>query len=192
MKTMAKTKIVTEREESEALAKMAKPLIAKLCPNLKNAVIVYVMQTRQNDETGKVVEPKVGECMGKCQAAGTWDRLLYHWDFRITINGNHWAKLDAHQKKALVYHELCHCFMRNGKPSLQKHEFEGFVSELRHFGAWAADLEAVQEVLSPQLSLVEDGEDGEGAVAGATGETPKVATSSQKDGVDSAAMWGTP
>ena len=152
----AKPKIETVREESDELARMANTLINKLCPNLKSAVIVYVMKTRQNDD-GKAVAPKVGEKMGSARAAGVWDRMLYHWDFRIEISGNHWEKLDVEQRKALLYHELCHCFMDNSRPRMQKHEFEGFLSELKHFGAWAGDLQAVQEVLQPQLELV--GED---------------------------------
>lgn len=148
----------TIRVKSEELEAIGDNLIADLSPNLTNANIEWIMETRQYQDTAKPAVTKTGEKMGSAKKAGPIDRMLHRWDFRITISGNWWAVLSDEQKKALVYHELCHCYMKDGKPTLVKHEFEGFLSELRHCGAWAADLKAVQEILAPQLKLVEDEE----------------------------------
>ena len=77
----------------------------------------------------------------------------------ILISGNWWEKLNPQQCRALLFHQLCHCFMNEGKPRLQRHEFDGFLSELRHFGPWASPLKEAQTALLQQSLEFADGAD---------------------------------
>lgn len=152
-----KTKIVTYTEPDELLAEIGEELIAKHFPFLKDARIDYLMRTRENEGTDKVVEPRVGEAMGSAKAAGAVDRLLHNWDFRIIVSGNCWAKLNDHDRRALLYHQLCHCDMHEGRPRLTRPDFDGFLSELTHFGTWAKPLKDMQEAfLQSQLDFADE------------------------------------
>jgi len=156
---MPKTKITTEREVSDELRNIGQDLIGEFCPTLRDASIVFLMQTRINDDTGKAVLPRVNEKYGTARAMSLFHRMLHHEDFWIIISGNWWAKLDDRQKRAMLYRHLCACDMHNGKPILQKPDFVGYQSEIKHFGAWSAELGAAQEILAPQLSLEYLGEE---------------------------------
>jgi len=146
-----KTKIVTYTEPDELLAEIGEELIAKHFPFLKGARILYLMRTRENEGTDKVIEPRLNEVMGSAKAASMIDLVeAGHWHFRIIVSGNWSAKLNPQQCSALLFHQLCHCFMAEGKPRLQRHEFDGFLSELRHFGPWASPLKEAQAALLQQ------------------------------------------
>lgn len=153
-----RTKISTTTERSEALAAVAKDIIADHMRLLADAKFEFLMKTRQNDDTGKTVLPRVGETMGKVSKAGAIDRLLHHYDFRVMVNGNWWAELNDKQKRALTFHLLCHCEMAGGKPLMNKHDFEGFVTELEHFGAWVKELAQIRSQLLQQPLQFEERE----------------------------------
>jgi len=156
-----KSKIFTQTLKDDLLAEIGEELIEARFANLKDAKIDYLMKTRRNEATDKTVEPRVGEAMGSAKAASALDRMLHHWDFRLLVSGNWWAKLNAQQRRALLFHQLCHCFMAEGKPRLQRHEFDGFLSELRHFGPWASPLKEAQAALLQQSLEFAEEADGE-------------------------------
>jgi hypothetical protein len=157
-----KSKIVTHTLKDDLLAEIGEELIEAHFANLKGARILYLMKTRENEATDKVVEPRIGEAMGSAKAASMIDLVeAGHWHFRILVSGNWWEKLNAQQRRALLFHQLCHCFMAEGKPRLQGHEFDGFLSELRHFGPWASPLKAAQAALLQQSLEFAEEADGE-------------------------------
>lgn len=150
---MAKTKISTEREVSDELRLIGQDLIAEMFPNLKNASIVYIMQTRINEDSGLAVAPRVAEKYGTVRAMSFLHRMLHHEDFWVVISGNWWARLDDHKKRGMLCRHLCSCDMHRGKPTIAKPDFVGYVVEVKHFGPWSEELTDAQSVLNPQLAM---------------------------------------
>ncbi len=77
-------------------------------------------------------------------------RAFVDGDFLIEICSQSWASLDEIGREALIFHELCHCSIKE-KDDKQTggtkfvlgtlpHEFEGFCDEYSFFGNWAGDL----------------------------------------------------
>lgn len=60
MRRQKKTVVETIREKNEDLKAIGGALIEDLVPNLKNAQIEWVMQTRQHHDMGLIVPPKTG------------------------------------------------------------------------------------------------------------------------------------
>lgn len=68
--------------------------------------------------------------------------------FVIEIAEDTWATLDAHEKKALVDHELCHCGMvikmRDGEEievlTIIPHDIEEFRAVVERHGLWSQDM----------------------------------------------------
>ena len=47
-----------------------------------------------------------------------------------------WKKLTPEQRVALVEHELCHCTVKEGKPSMRGHDHEEFIGIIKIHGLW--------------------------------------------------------
>lgn len=91
--------------------------------------------------------------LGRCRKRGDLDRELDKFDFVILLNKEAWATLDETQKKALVFHELCHAQIvidADGNPKqddrdrivcrIRKHDVEEFRAVTDKFGLWTQDL----------------------------------------------------
>ena len=94
--------------------------------------------------------------LGKTQAATGLVGYFSECAFVIWIAADHCqeASFSDQQFQALLFHELCHISYdpEDGKLSLQGHDFEGFVSELRAYGAWDLTLKTMVSQ-AQQLSL---------------------------------------
>jgi len=156
-----KPKVFSDIEQAEDVAEIAGELIGKHFPGLKDASIEYLYVVRTNED-GTIVPPRVQDVanLGKAQCASAVDQKVRHLHFRLTMNRNWWEdpKVTAKQRKAAVYHQLCHFWLVEGKPKMVKHDFDGFLSELEHFGPWHTTLRMADEKLHPvqeKLALAE-------------------------------------
>lgn len=118
---------------------------------LHNARIAFLWKKDGGTSGRKVV-------FGKTTKANAVIRHFAEVDFVIWLGANHCRDyaLSNWQLEALVYHELLHCDIDNkGKFIVSPHEFEGFLAELRNYGAWLPDLEAAASAFS-QMPLFGD------------------------------------
>ena len=88
--------------------------------------------------------------------------LLKHYsnsDFIIWLAADHCRNAGYNRKQieALVFHELQHVGTDEDEdsgatsPVLVAHDFEGFVSEIREYGMWDADAQAIGRAFQPHL-----------------------------------------
>jgi len=105
----------------------------------------------QREGTGK------REILGKCRVASGLLGLFSKADWVVTLAADnvHGSRFTEHQVKALIYHELKHCALvgEAEKPGIANHDLEMFTDELRHFGAWAADIQHARHAFR-QLELM--------------------------------------
>lgn len=147
-----KPKIKTAYYPGDEVRDIAEELIPEHHGNLRDACIEYIFQTRE-DENSVIQPPRVQDAVrwGRVGAANVIDQRLRHLHFRVVMNGNWWEKASPEQREAAVHHLLCHCWLKEGKPVIQQHEFAGFVSEIRHYGAWSKELAAFEQEMSQQV-----------------------------------------
>ena len=71
-----------------------------------------------------------------------WKPLLkQELDFVIWFAYDTWFDvLDDTQRKALVDHELCHCWYEDGKASMRPHDIEEFNDIIERHGNWRSSL----------------------------------------------------
>ena len=112
--------------------------------------------------------PRAGEGFGNGEA--TPGKLLVDEFFLITINQHFWRTRSTtdHQRRALVDHELTHCWSeeqvdKDGQPtgkillSLLPHDLEEFHTIAERYGAWEPALETFAKALkNGQPSLFDD------------------------------------
>ncbi len=98
--------------------------------------------------------------LGKCVKATGLVKHFSGEDFIVWLAADHLAlaKLTRFQVEALVWHELCHAeIVENDKgeeiAKVRAHDFEGFRSEIEHYGFWRADIEIMAPVFQMHLDL---------------------------------------
>ncbi len=63
------------------------------------------------------------------------------FDFVVMVSEPRWERLDDKQKRATVFHALSHAGQDdNGRWRIEKHDFAGFLSEVKRFGLWTERL----------------------------------------------------
>ena len=146
-----KPKVKTAYYPAEDVQKIAETLIPECHGTLRDACIEYVFRTRE-DENQVIQPPRVQDARewGRASAANIVDQRLHHLHFRVVVNGNWWEAATAEQRRAAAYHLLCHCWLNEGRPQLVPHDFEGFKSEVDHFGPWSKDLAAFEASLKQE------------------------------------------
>ena len=98
--------------------------------------------------------------LGQTQRAGGLVRFFAETEFVIWVAADHCRTLEVtrQQLEALLFHELCHIAWdpQRGRRMLVGHDFQGFLAEVKEYGAWISDLEAVAKVMQ-QLPLFKHG-----------------------------------
>lgn len=156
------------------VANMAKKIINEFHPQLEETPIVFFFEDKGKRKGGKnvlgyarLLTESDRSFLAALQASGSLELddscslpmilidcepkkdgefRLFPEGFAITIHLEAWCKLLASQKKALVDHELCHCFMEfdeNNEPklSMRGHDIEEFADIVARHGLWKQDLE---------------------------------------------------
>lgn len=126
--------------------KIADKLIDKYHGNLREAKIVYLFRDKPIKSKGKIELGKATKVSGKYNA-------VTGADFLIEIAEPQFCDMEQEKQKALIDHELSHCFIDiEGNRSILNHDFEGFNSVLKRYGFWHNDLQLMKKNLQ-QMKL---------------------------------------
>lgn len=155
-------------EAPERLINIAKELIEKYHQDLVEARIGFVMRSEAQESNGKYVAGKAAK-ISKKYAPLLSDQDL---DFIIWIAKDVWDRSGSDKARALVDHELCHCYMLGDEPKLRHHDFEDFGVIIDRYGLWTIDLmhlkptfeKAIQQVTQIDMFESKDGKPIEGGM----------------------------
>ena len=106
----------------------------------RNAKIVYLFNVSEK-----------ASCAGQIQSpGGTW-KFLSNYNYVLWVHKPTWNTLNENQRKALVYHELCHIShtaKKDGsvKFKLKKHDLEEFLDVVKSFGFWTPVLKELEKI----------------------------------------------
>lgn len=149
--TFQKTAEFSEAPEVEQLA-------AKIIPqyhdHLKTAKIRYLFSSKAMKKQGRVIA-------GKAQTAAALVGYFGRCDFVVTISLFEWSTMDLATKRALVDHELCHCFFKVNEKSgertwtIRAHDVEEFNQIVERHRLWSPDVQNFATVMQ-QMGLFED------------------------------------
>lgn len=117
--------------------------------HLATAHFVVLWKRSGGQKAGKVT-------LGQTQRTGGLTKFFAETEFVIWLAADHCRTLEVtrRQLEALCFHELCHVAWDpvKGRRMLVGHDFQGFIAEVKEYGAWMADLEAAAKVMQ-QLPL---------------------------------------
>jgi predicted metallopeptidase len=135
-----------EYKYAEEVEEIAQKLIKEYHQHLRDAHMCYFFRKPAAKSAGQVVPGRASKVSGKYKA-------MTGYDFVIEISESHFNEMNENKKKALIDHELSHCYIDlEGNIKTINHDFEGFNGVLRRHGFWAGDLEAMGET-AQQLKL---------------------------------------
>lgn len=112
-------------------------------------IISYYWRDKGGTSQGKSV-------LGKCVKLSGLAKVGIGGDFVIWLAADTVRErgLTAWQLEAAIYHELLHVGWDDDadKPGVESHQFEGFLAELREYGAWHEDLASMTATQLPLFS----------------------------------------
>lgn len=73
--------------------------------------------------------------------------------FVMEISEFAWGRMEPHQRRALVDHELCHMILDEDKLVIAPHDIEEFAVIVARHGIWSPDVKTFADVVSDQLKL---------------------------------------
>ena len=129
---------------------LAEELIALYHESLANAKIALIFRDEAPVTDGRAT---LGKAM---KVSPQWKPLLKDQttDFVIWLAYDRWEHLDNKQKRALLDHELCHCFLdHEGRAKIRGHDIEEFAVIIQRHGAWNDSIKLVQRAINRQLPL---------------------------------------
>ncbi|MCL6479322.1 MAG: hypothetical protein K6T65_13095 [Peptococcaceae bacterium] len=115
--------------------RLAKQLINECHSHLTEANIMYLFRDGPWSSQDRTTWGKAVKVSGR-------DKFIHEYDFLIIINKEIWTILTEDQRKALVDHELMHCYLsdydKEGNPvwSIRGHDLEDFAAVVRRHGMW--------------------------------------------------------
>lgn len=125
---------VVFRECGEEVYTLMHELINEYHLNLRNAKIKCLFYDKARKHGGKVV-------LGTAESVSPKFNYLTDIDFIISIYVGAWEVMAEQEKKALLDHELSHCFIgedKQGNPVYKTvpHDFEEFKDIIERYGFW--------------------------------------------------------
>jgi len=139
---------ISFRECGEEVYTLMNELINEYHLNLRNVKIKCLFYNKPRKRCGKII-------LGTAEAVSPKFNYLTNIDFIISIYENTWDTMAEQEKKALIDHELCHCFVgedKHGNPVYKTipHDFEEFKEIIERYGLWqdnicVDDIEDVEE-----------------------------------------------
>lgn len=130
-----------------AVLKMGQELIRQHHEPLLDAHIGILFRSEAPKTNGK-------RTLGKASKVGEqWKPLLkQELDFVIWLAQDVWNDELTHaQRRALLDHELCHCYMSKDGPKMRPHDVEEFACIIERHGLWHPDLERVAWAMQQHL-----------------------------------------
>lgn len=131
-------KVPLQFDYAETVEELAKPLIAQYHTHLVNASIAFIYRNKPMKSKGRII-------FATARACGQFMKDLLkisggkEYDFVITVNYEEWGKLTDEQKRAVIDHELCHCWVDeddagNVKYTLLPHSLQEFSEVVDRYG----------------------------------------------------------
>jgi hypothetical protein len=115
---------------SDDVIETAQGLIEQYHPWLKEARIGFLFREEAPVSNGRIT-------FGKAKKVSDQDKTLLDLDFIIWLAEDEFSRMTGSQRRALIDHELCHCYMDNdGKITMRKHDVEEFHCILERHGFW--------------------------------------------------------
>jgi hypothetical protein len=136
--------------EAPELKKIGEFLIDKYLgdfDHLVDANIVYLWKEKGGDSGGKAT-------LGKCvRPTGLAAHFAAGEDIASRVHYVIWAAADhlrlnranVRTIHALIFHELLHTHLEDGKLIVRSHQFEGFAREIEEFGMWTNSIKRIAE-----------------------------------------------
>lgn len=121
---------------SDFVIEIAQELIDLYHPTLQDARIAFLFREEAPMSNGKATLGKAAKVNAQ------WKPLLQEeFDFVIWFAHDRWELLDRRQRRALVDHELCHCRLVDGEPTIVAHDIEEFNVIIQRHGEWLPDMQ---------------------------------------------------
>lgn len=128
----------------ESVIELAGSLIDQYHPSLKAARIGFLFRSPVSKSQGREVWGQAEKVTAKWQAL-----LPEPLDFIIWLAADIWLDvLDDRQRKALLDHELCHCFWDGEKAHIHGHDIEEFTVIIERHGLWNSAAERMAQATS--------------------------------------------
>jgi hypothetical protein len=151
----------TTFELAPEVERIGKQIVEKHHPHLRGVRIEYVFRAKAEKRHGKRVGGTAKKVTGvnallATPGAESSEDLAF---FLVTIAKDIWDYLDPDHKRALVDHELEHCYVEidedgDAKLSIRGHDIEEFASIIGRHGFWSNDLEVfVTSLPAEQLQI---------------------------------------
>lgn len=126
------------RRAPQLVLDIANRLIEQHHPDLLDCRVGFLLRSEA---------PKRGFGMstyGKAKKVSDEMKTILPFDFIIWLAEDVFSRLSAHQREALIDHELTHCVWNEKKQTakLRPHDFEEFNSIVHRYGAWWPDSDA--------------------------------------------------
>ena len=117
---------------------LAVEIIKDFHPNLEQAKIGFLFREKAPISKGKIT-------VGKASKVNDRTKVFLELDFIIWIAEDCWKEFSPEQKRAIIDHELSHCFMDGLMPVILRHDIEEFIHIIERHGYWSADLQTLQK-----------------------------------------------
>ncbi len=120
--------------------------IERLCfESIREAHLVYLWK--------RIGAEKPRRILGKCRRPSGLLAFFSGADFVVWLAANNCQGLTKFQMEALVFHELKHAAILDGKPVSIPHDWEGFAEEIQRYGLWKMDMVPIGEAVCKTLKL---------------------------------------
>lgn len=143
--------VITRAHEVE---RIAQPIIEEHHRHLRGARILYLFTTQARKHHTKTVLATAQKLSALQRYLSSEDETSDEGhDFLILVGAEEWAELGAPQRRALVDHELMHCWLNEkGEWTLRAHDVEEFADIIARHGLWKSDVRTFAAVVQ-QLPL---------------------------------------
>lgn len=132
-------RIPVQYDPAETVEELAKELIAENHPHLANVSIAYLFKN-------KPIKAKGREVAATAEKASDKHRALHGYRFLITVSYPMWQELEDPIKRAVIDHELEHCWVEDDdktgetKYKILPHDVEEFGSIILRHGLYTTNL----------------------------------------------------
>ena len=151
-------------EPAPEVERIGKEIVERFHPHLRGVRIEYVFRSKATKRHGKRVAGTARKITGvnallATPGAQSSEDLAF---FLVTIAKDMWLFADDDRKRALVDHELEHCYVEidedgDTNVSIRGHDIEEFASIIGRHGFWSPDLEVfVTSLPAEQLQIAVD------------------------------------
>lgn len=145
-----------EYSKADEVKEIARDLIVNYHTHLMNVRIEYLFVDPVPKSKGQLVWGTARKVTGLAAYLATTEESEEPGEpfFVVTISKEIWERLDDDRRKALVDHELAHCWLNDdGGLVILGHDLEEFVGVVKRHGLWRAEVEMFIRAAGPQIGL---------------------------------------